>query len=295
MTTSFAPMAPASLVVGAREQLSGLHGVLWAAKTSREKLDVVAELEKFKSQMAAIEAELVADVDASKAAAEDQWGSAGDYLTAISGGFKGAGAASVRLAKALTGDRGLTLDALRAGVVSRAQAQVIVTTIDQLPVKHDLRAQAEQVMLEHAKTLNASELREVGKLLIEVLDPDGSDRKAEKDLAREERAAHLSRFFSIAEDAMGGVWLKGRTTVEDAAVIKAALFPLAAPHLATPGTGADGDPVACNAGHDARDHGARLLDALVEGCRTLLGVEVLPESHGATPRVTLTMNSTWTC
>jgi len=290
MTTSFAPSSPASLVVGAREELAGLNDVLWAAKTAREKLDVVAELEKFKSQMAAIEAELVADVDGSKAAAEDQWGSAGDYLTAISGGFKGSGAATIRLAKALTDDRTRTLDALRTAAVSRAQAQVIVTTIDALPVKAALRLQAEQVLLEHAKTFNASELREIGKLLIEVLDPTGSDRKAEKDLAREERAAHLSRFFTITEDAAGGVWLKGRTTVEDAAVIKAALFPLAAPSPATPGTGADGDPAACNDGHDARDHGARLLDALVEGCRTLLGVEVLPESHGATPRVTLTMS-----
>ena len=292
MTTSFAPAAPASVIAGARKLVAGLHDVLWAARSPRELLDAVAEMERFKSELAAIEARVVAEVDASKAAAEDQWGSAGDYLTAISGGFKGSGAASVRLAKALTGDRGLTLDALKAAVVSRAQAAVIVATIDALPVKQDLRLQAEQVMLVHAATFNASELREIGKKLVEVLDPAGSDRKAEKDLAREERAAHLSRFFSIAEDAMGGVWLKGRTTVEDAAVIKAALFPLAAPQPATPGTGADGDPAACNAGHDARDHGARLLDALVEGCRTLLGVEVLPESHGATPRVTLTMNYT---
>ena len=133
MTTSFAPPAPASFVVGAREQLAGLHDVLWAARSAREKLDVVVELERFKSQMAAIEAELVADVDASKAAAEDQWGSAGDYLTAISGGFNGSGAGTIRLAKALTGDRTLTLDALRAAAISRAQAQVIVTTIDALP------------------------------------------------------------------------------------------------------------------------------------------------------------------
>src|SRR5680860_1037794 len=153
MTTSFAPSSPASLVVGAREELAGLNDVLWAAKTAREKLDVVAELEKFKSPMAALEAELVAHVDATKSAAEDQWGSAGDYRAATSGGFKGSGAATIRLAKALTGDRELTLDALRAAAVSRAQAQVIVATIDQLPVKATLRRlQAERVLLEHAKT-----------------------------------------------------------------------------------------------------------------------------------------------
>ena len=32
-----------------------------------------------------------------------------------------------------------------------------------------------------------------------------------------------------------------------------------------------------------------MLDALVEGCRRLQTAEVLPESHGATPRLTLVM------
>src|SRR5664279_923474 len=99
MTTSFAPSTPASVIAGARELAAGLHDVLWAARSPREMLDAVAELEKFKSELAAIEAGLVAEVDATKAAAEDQWGSAGDYLTAISGGFKGSGAATIRLAE----------------------------------------------------------------------------------------------------------------------------------------------------------------------------------------------------
>src|SRR5665811_2110569 len=44
MTTSFAPSTPASVIAGARELAAGLHDVLWAAKTAREKLDVVVEL-----------------------------------------------------------------------------------------------------------------------------------------------------------------------------------------------------------------------------------------------------------
>ncbi len=35
-----------------------------------------------------------------------------------------------------------------------------------------------------------------------------------------------------------------------------------------------------------------MLDALVEACRLLQTTEVLPESHGAVPRVTLTMDYT---
>ncbi|MBW8750671.1 MAG: DUF222 domain-containing protein, partial [Propionibacteriales bacterium] len=42
-------------------------------------------------------------------------------------------------------------------------------------------------------------------------------------------------------------------------------------------------------GRDPRDHGARLLDALVESCRRLQTAELVPEQHGATPRVTVLM------
>ena len=249
---------------------------------------MIAELEKFKSEMAAIEAEVVADVDATNAAAHDQWASAADYLTAISGGHKGSGSSEVRLARALTDDCQLTLEELRCASISKAQAQVIVRTIDQLPAGPALRRRAEEAMLEHAETLNAGELKAIGKHLIEVVDPDGCERKAEKQLAREERAAHHGRFLAIREDGAGGVWMRGRSTVEDAAVIKSALFPLAAPSPAQPGAGED--PSKCDSGRDPRDHGARFLDALVQGCRQLMSAEVLPEAHGATPRLTLTMD-----
>ena len=74
--------------------------------------------------------------------------------------------------------------------------------------------------------------------------------------------------------------------------MKATLIPLAAPQ---PTTGPVCDPTTCDIpgcghdGRDPRDHGARLLDALVEGCRRLQSADLLPESHGAVPRLTLTM------
>lgn len=288
MSTSFAATAPASVIAGAREQLADLHEVLWAARPPREKLDLIAEIERFKSEMAAIEAEVIADVAASNATAQDQWSSPGDFLTAIGGGYRGSGASQVRVARALTGECTLTLTALRDAGISRVQAEVIVKTIDALPSKPELRRTAEAAMLEHAETLNATELAAVGKRLIEVLDPDGCERKTEKQLAREERAAHHGRFLSIREDGAGGVWMRGRATVEDAAIIKAALFPLAGPHPAMPGAGED--PANCVSGRDPREHGARFLDALVEGCRNLLTTDLLPEAHGATPRLSLTMD-----
>ncbi len=74
---------------------------------------------------------------------------------------------------------------------------------------------------------------------------------------------------------------------------KATLIPLAAP---TPTTDPVCEPDTCatggcrHNGRDPRDHGVRMLDALVEACRRLQTAEVLPESHGAVPRLTLTMS-----
>ncbi len=108
------------------------------------------------------------------------------------------------------------------------------------------------MLLDQAASLNATELRKAGDHLLEVLDPDGTARAEEAALDRLERSAHLGRFLTIAEDGLGGVRVRGRGTVEDAAIIKTALHALAAP---LPGT----DPDCGEAGRDTRDHGARYL------------------------------------
>ena len=61
-----------------------------------------------------------------------------------------------------------------------------------------------------------------------------------------------------AEDGAGGVRLRGRGTVEDAALLKAALLPLTKPQPAV-----DVDDPDCEVVQDPRDHGARMWDALV--------------------------------
>ncbi|MGN6578219.1 MAG: DUF222 domain-containing protein, partial [Nocardioides sp.] len=88
---------------------------------------------------------------------------------------------------------------------------------------------------------------------------------------------------AIVDDGIGGVRIRGRGTVEDAAIIKAALQALSAP---LPGT----DPDCGTEGRDQRDHGARTWDALVDTCQKALDAEVLPTAHGAKPRVTVTVD-----
>ena len=104
-----------------------------------------------------------------------------------------------------------------------------MAAVEKLPLDAAVRNHGEQVLLGEASRLNATDLGHAAKRLVEVADPDKAERDAEKALDREDRAAHHGRYLSISEDGAGGVRLRGRGTVEDAAALKAALLPLTKP------------------------------------------------------------------
>jgi hypothetical protein len=174
---------------------------------------------------------------------------------------------------------------LRDGYISGAHADVIVAMVEKLPVSPKLRDLAEQVLVKKAATMDATDLANHGRGLLEVLDEGGCERREERALDKLERSAHLARELVIQDDGLGGVRLRGRGTVEDAAVIKAALFP-----LTTPQRDVSGDPGdLCEQDRDPRDHPTRMWDALVATCQTALDAEAAPECHGAKPRVSVTV------
>ncbi len=286
-----APTAsPAAVVRAARDAFSGLADLIWAAKNPTDLLDTVTEMERLRSMLAAVEAQVAVEIEASEAAKCDGWVSTPDYLTAVSGARKGAGKRMLRTGRALTSDRQRTLTSLLAGDISPEHADVIVAAIERLPVDREVRDRAESFMLEQAASLDATELAKAASHLIEVLDPEGSARRDEKALDKLERSAHLNRELIITDDGLGGVRVRGRGTVEDAAVIKSALAALAAPRPTT-GTAVDtGEPDCDTDGRDTRDHGTRTWDALVEACQRLHDAEVLPEAHGAKTRVMVTLD-----
>ncbi|WP_180935485.1 hypothetical protein [Nocardioides ungokensis] len=118
--------------------------------------------------------------------------------------------------------------------------------------------------------------------LVEVADPDAAERKTEKELDRQDRAAHHHRFLAIVEDgrrrrhpAPRPRHRRGR------AAIKAALLPLTKPQPASTRT-------RTATSDRPRDHGARLWDALVETCRHALTTDLPPDCHGARPRIAVT-------
>ena len=300
-SNAHAPHTPAGVLEQARAQVLTLTEQLWAAKTPADLLEANLAIEKLRSTLAAVQAQVAVEIEATEAQKADGWASAADYLTRTCGGRQSAGRRLLHTATALTaGGRDATHQALAAGAISPEHAEVIVACLDLLPVDGELRAVGEKFLLEHAAALNATELDKLGHELLEVLDPDGVAAREEKKLHRHERSAHLNRFLAFVGDGLGGVRVKGRGTVEDAAVIQTALQSLAAPAPAHAGTaeaacadcgsddtasGPGADPDHGLDAKDPRDHGARTWDALVEACQRLADAQVLPADHGRKPQL----------
>ncbi|MGZ4438620.1 MAG: DUF222 domain-containing protein [Nocardioides sp.] len=284
-----APLAPGSdrpatladVVDRAERVLAELDDVLLAARSPEELLEANRRLEHHRSHLAAVQARLVVEIDDTRAAERsDQWASTAQHLTAVAAGRTGCGKRLLTTGRALVGELHLTWDALRAGVISPEQAEVVARAMRLVPARTDLRDACEKFLLDTAQVCNASELQRASERMLERVDPDGTAARDERALDKLDRSAHLNRSLSITDDGLGGVRLRGRGTVEDAAVLKAALAALAAPLPST-------DPDCGLEGRDPRDHGARTWDALVEIAQRSLDTDLLPTAHGAKPRVTV--------
>jgi hypothetical protein len=275
--------APAAVLDAARGPVADLAERLPSGWTDDELIEGLAAVQRHRGAVDALEISMLAEVDTREIPKKQlHWGSTADWFTHLVGGFRRDGRRRVRQARALTSNYPATLDAVRRGETSLAQAAVVVDAVETLPGNPELRAEAERVLLDQTKTLTATELARAGRHIATVVDPDGEERAVEAALDREERAAHRQRFLSVVEDGAGGVRVKGYGSTEDGEVLRAALLPLTKPAPAV-----DPDD-ACATERDPRDHGARLWDALVQTAQHCLDTERPPESHGTRPRVVVT-------
>ena len=276
---------PGGVVGAACTGLAAVAGSLWSARPAAELVAGVEELQRLKAVAAALEAELVAELDVRQVARRELgWGSTADWFSHLAGTTRGRGRKTVAHARLLTTDRVATLQALRDGEISPDQVDVVVSAVERLPLAEHLRRRGERVLLEEAGRLDATDLHRAGRHLVSVVDPEGEERAAERALEREERAAHLGRFLSIGEDGCGGIRVSGRGSVEDGAVLRAALLPLTRPAPTI-------DPATCEEAPDPRDHGARMWDGLVGVARHALDTDLPPTGHGARPRVAVTLDA----
>ena len=275
-------------------------GTMWAARSGAELTATVEAVARLRAKLDGLELAVVAELD-SGAAGQDGlrqagWASLKDYLTHALGGRRGAGPASVRLARRLERFPALA-EALAAGALSRAKAQIIAAAVERLPQDLSLREEALTVLLEEAGRLSAEDLERAGRRILEVVDPDGVHAADERDLDRAERSAHLNRSLRIGFDGLGGGAGRFSGSKEDLLLLTTVLLSLAAPQPAEPGS-CGGDDVCTDlqcrtlghSGRDLRDHGARMFDALIQLARMAQAGGLLPESHGGVAQVVVTMD-----
>jgi hypothetical protein len=140
-------------------------------------------------------------------------------------------------------------------------------------VAADVAAAAEAALLEFAGDFAPAPLRQLGARILDHVAPQVAERLDAKALERAERRAWPERGFTLSPPISGRVRVSGHLTVEDAAIVSAALDPLSSPM-----------PDA-----DSRTPAQRRADALVETCRLALRTGQLPDSGGEPPQLAVTV------
>ena len=98
--------SPAGVVTEACAQLHALDDILWAARTDGELIETVGALEAVRSELAALEARVLAEIDHREIAKKKLgWGSTADWFTHVAGLRRGQGKRAVEHARQLVGQR----------------------------------------------------------------------------------------------------------------------------------------------------------------------------------------------
>jgi hypothetical protein len=268
----------------------------WARTADEELLAAVSRAQLAINSAEAEMLRIVAEVDARGLASAQGFKNTADLLTAVQRVTVGAAEARVRVARkvvpgcTLQGEElaaplSETAAALAASAISFEQARIIEQTITAVPahLAEVHSAVLERDMAEHARSLDPTALRKMGKQALAYLDPDGPKPRDGAPVRNRMRLRERGAGFEL----LG--WLDS----ESAAIVRTALSPLAAPT----GAHAPGECEDQNCDHgagekmpDPRSMAERDGDALVELARRMLQVGELPSEGGARPQVTVTIS-----
>ncbi|MDQ4110966.1 MAG: HNH endonuclease, partial [Actinomycetota bacterium] len=125
--------------------------------------------------------------------------------------------ADLRLAEALDRTYTLVAAAMRAGACNPAHAAVIVAALDDLPAGLDpeIKTKAEEALVAYATEFDPTQLRRLGRRILEVIAPEIAEAEEAKRLAAEE--AHARAKTRLAMRRLGDGTTRISAVVPDAA------------------------------------------------------------------------------
>ena len=166
---------PASVASAARRLLAGPARPGWA-RSDPELVRDVADLFALRAQVDALLLDAVGEVQARGLAGRRGCPSTRAWLRWAHRIAPHEAKRLVRTATALRKDLPAVAQAMSEGAVSLAQAEVIVHAIADLPAGTPVacRPQAEQTMIDQARTFDPMILARIGRRLAELIDPTGS-------------------------------------------------------------------------------------------------------------------------
>lgn len=181
---------------------------------STEVAETVVELRRAQARIAAAEARVLAQAERLDIAQHANATSTATWLRSELRLTPRHAKQAVALAKALdTGTYPATATALATGELQVDQAHAIVDSVDALPdqLMAEERLRGESHLVKLGRSHDAKQLRRLGKHLLEVIDPEGADRKLADQLEAEEATAARATSFTLVDDGHGKA--HGRFTV----------------------------------------------------------------------------------
>ncbi len=195
---------------------------------SAELISRLDRVHAFSQQVAALELGLVREVDARGLPAAEGAHSTGSWLAHKWRVDPGITARLVKLAKLVDSTAPQSGVALGQGRVNVEQVRVIASAVRELPVEH--QPEGERFLLEQAAVFAPRDLGRLGERLLHVVDPEGAEKKAADQLAKDEARSYRDRTLSVFDIAgTSKVRISGWLDREGGAIIRAALDPLCAP------------------------------------------------------------------
>ncbi|MDX5318245.1 MAG: 13E12 repeat family protein, partial [Actinomycetes bacterium] len=143
--------------------------------------------------------------------------------------------AQVRLARDLDRRWPLLADALATGRINPDQTKIAVTALRKLPknLTAEQNTAVQHCLIQAAQTMTGRQLKAVGRHLWDVIDPDGADKRAGKDLEDEEERARARAYFTSWRNGDGTTGFRGKLPDAQADMLLKALTALASPRRRT--------------------------------------------------------------